>query len=158
MFLATSATEASKMAFGHFSMIFELGKNGLQLADDFVVRLTNEFASDDPIVFFSYVPFQDDNMERLVDMWSLETYSLHNVNMNDKVIIVADTRENSVCTKIWGIIERTNYSIRCTSGISPKLRERHSENPSIRKESITRYFYWICFHRGVNLEGRQSDC
>ena len=37
-------------------------------------------------------------------------------------------------TKIWRIIQRTNYSIRRTSGVSPKLRERQSENPSFRKE------------------------
>ena len=57
-------------------------------------------------------------------------------------------RENSVWTKIWRIIQRTNYSIRRTSGVSPKLRERQSENPSIRKESLTRNFYWLCFYRG----------
>ena len=33
-------------------------------------------------------------------------------------------RENSVWTKIWGIIYRMNYSILFTGGIPPKLRER----------------------------------
>ena len=45
-------------------------------------------------------------------------------------------RENSV--------SRTNHSIRCTGGISPNLRERQSENSSIRKESITRNLPRIC--------------
>ena len=54
-----------------------------------------------------------------------------------------------------GIIQRTNHSIRRTSGITPKLRERQSENPSIRKESITRNFHWICCDRGVNLEAEK---
>ena len=54
-----------------------------------------------------------------------------------------------VWTKIWGIIQRTNYSIRCTSGISPKLQERQSENPSIRKESITRNFHGFALIAGI---------
>ena len=42
--------------------------------------------------FFSYIPFQDDDMERLVEICSLELFLLQNLNMNDKVIIIADTR------------------------------------------------------------------
>ena len=62
-------------------------------------------------------------------------------------------RENSVETKIWRIIQRTNYSIRRNGGISPNLRERQSENPSIRKESVTRNIYWICFDREAIWKG-----
>ena len=40
----------------------------------------------------------------------------------------------------------------------PSLRERQSENSSIRKESIARNLPWMCFDRGENLEGRHSDC
>ena len=58
---------------------------------------------------------------------------------------------------VW-IISRSNYSIRCTGGMSPKLRDRRSENPSIRIESITRNLSRTCFDRGSNLEGRHSDC
>ena len=58
------------------------------------MRLKNEFASNDPNVIFSYVPFQDDDMERFVEMCSLEMCLLQNVNMNDKVIIIADTRHS----------------------------------------------------------------
>ena len=54
--------------------------------------------------------------------------------------------------------QRTNNSIRCTGRISPKLRERQSKNPSIPNENIARNFHWICFDRGENLEGRQTDC
>ena len=42
--------------------------------------------------FFSYIPFQDDDMERPVEMCSLEMFLLQNVNANDNVIIIADTR------------------------------------------------------------------
>ena len=69
-----------------------------------------------------------------------------------------DRRENSLLTKILGVIQRTTYSIRCTAGISPNLRERQTENSSIREESIIRNFDWMCFDRGENLEGRHSDC
>ena len=92
MYMVTPAIKASKMSVGHFTKIFELGKNGLQLTDDSVLRFKNEFASNDPYVVFSYIPFQDVDMERLVEMCSLETYSFHKVNMNGKVVIIADTR------------------------------------------------------------------
>ena len=57
MYMVTPATEASMMAVGHFSNIFDPGKNELQLIDDSVTRLKNELAENDPNVFFSYVPF-----------------------------------------------------------------------------------------------------
>ena len=92
MYMVTPATEASKMAVSHLSKILDLGKNGLQLTDDFVMRLKSEFASNDPNAIVPCVPFQDDDMERPVEMCLFETYLLHNLNMNDKVIIIADTR------------------------------------------------------------------
>ena len=57
MQMVTPATEESTMAVGHFSKISEPGKNGLQLTDESATRLKNEFATKDPNVFFSYVPF-----------------------------------------------------------------------------------------------------
>ena len=61
MYMVTLATEASMMAVGHFSKIFDPAENGLQLADDFVIRLKNEFASNGPNVIFSYAALQDDD-------------------------------------------------------------------------------------------------
>ena len=81
MYMVTPANEASMMAAGYFSKIFDLVKNGLQLTDDSVMMLKNEFASNDLNIILSYDPFQDDDMERLVEMCALETYLLHNVNM-----------------------------------------------------------------------------
>ena len=92
---------------GIFTKIFDLGKHGLQLTDDFVMRLKNKFASNDPNVVFSCAPFLYDDMERLVEMCSLEMYLSHNVNINDKVIIIADTRhthrwsEREVVPMLW---------------------------------------------------------
>ena len=60
--------------------------------DDFEMKLKNEFVLDDPSVIFPYIPFQDDDMERPVEMCSLETDPLQNANGNDEVIIIADTR------------------------------------------------------------------
>ena len=71
------------------------GKNGLQLTDDSATRLKNEFATKDPKVFFSYIPFQDDDTERP----SLEIFLLQNVNANDKVIIIADTRHTQTLSE-----------------------------------------------------------
>ena len=68
------------------------GKNGLQLTDDSVTRLRNEFATNDPNIVFSYIPYQDDDMERPVEMCSLEMLLLQNANESDKVIITADTK------------------------------------------------------------------
>ena len=56
------------------------------------MRVKNEFATTDPNVIFSHAPFLDDDMEKLVEMCSLEIYLLHNVNANDTVIIIVDTR------------------------------------------------------------------
>ena len=75
------------MAVGHFSKIFDPGKNGQQLTDDSVKNLKNEFATHDP----NNIPFQDDNTERSVEMCSLEKFLLQNANASDKVIIIADT-------------------------------------------------------------------
>ena len=102
--MVTPATEASKIAFGHFSRMFDPGKNGLQLTDDFVMRLKDEFASNDPNVIFSYVPFQDDDVERLVEMCSLKTYLQHNVS--------ADTRH----TRRWS--ERGVDPMLCNGGLA----------------------------------------
>ena len=101
MYMVTPATEASMMAVGHFTKNFDPGKNGLQLTDDSVIELKNECASNDPDVIFSCVPFQHDDTERPVEMCSLETYLLQNGNMNDKVIIIADTRH----TQRWSECE-----------------------------------------------------
>ena len=76
MYMVTPATEASVMTVGHFTKIFDPGKNRLQLADDFVMRVKNEFATTDPNVVLSYAPFLDDDMEKLVEMCSLEIYLL----------------------------------------------------------------------------------
>ena len=43
-------------------------------------------------VFFSYVPFSDDDTERSAEVCSLETFLLQDMEVNDKVIIIADTR------------------------------------------------------------------
>ena len=92
MYMVTPATEASMMAVGHLAKMFDLGKDGLQLIDDSVARLKNESATDDPNVVFSYIPFQDDDKERFVEMCSLEMFLFQDVNVNDTVIIIADTR------------------------------------------------------------------
>ena len=70
MYMLTPATEASMMAVGHFSKTFDPGKNGLQLTDDSVTRLKNEFAASHPNIFFSYIPFQNDDTERLVETFA----------------------------------------------------------------------------------------
>ena len=72
MYMVTPATEAGMMAVGHVSLIFDAGKNGLRLTDDSVTRLKNEFATNDPNVVFSNMPFQDDDTERFVEICSLE--------------------------------------------------------------------------------------
>ena len=96
MYMVTSAAEEGTMAVGHFWKIFDPGKNELQLTDDSVTRLKNEIAENDPNVFFSYVPFLNDNTERPSGVRSLETFFLQDVDANDKVIIIADTRHTSV--------------------------------------------------------------
>ena len=92
MHMVTPATEASMTAVGHFSKIFDPGKNGQQQIDESVTRLKNELAENDPNVVFSHIPFQDDDTERPVEMCSLETYPLQNATGNDDVVIIADTR------------------------------------------------------------------
>ena len=42
MYMVTLTTGANMNAVGHFSKIFDLGKNGLQLTDDSVTRLIEE--------------------------------------------------------------------------------------------------------------------
>ena len=76
MYMVTPATEATMMAVGHSTKIFDPRKNRLQLTDDSVTRLKDDFASNDPKVIFSYIPCQDDDMERLVEMCSLEMFLL----------------------------------------------------------------------------------
>ena len=96
MYMVTAATEASMMAVGHVSKIFDPGKNGLQLIDDSITRLKNELAEKDPNVFFSYVPFSDDDTERPAEVCALETFLLQDMDVNDTVIIIADTRHPKV--------------------------------------------------------------
>ena len=105
MYMVISATEASMMAVGPFSKIFDPGKNGLQLTDDSATRLKNEFA--DPNVFFSYVPFSNDDTERPAEVRSLEMFLLQNMDVTDKVNIIADTRR----TQRWS--ERKINSMLC---------------------------------------------
>ena len=100
MYMVTPANEASMMAVGHFSKIIDLVKNGLHLTGDSVMRLKNEFASNDPNIIFSSDPFQDDDMERLVEMCLLETYLLHNVSMS---------RSHHVSTSPTGISIHVTY-------------------------------------------------
>ena len=92
MYVVTPAIEASTLTVGHFAKIFDPGKNGQQLTDDSVTRLKHEFATNDPKVIFLYIPFQDDNTERSVEMCLLEMLLLQNVKANGKVVIIADTR------------------------------------------------------------------
>ena len=90
------------MTVGHFAKMFDPGKNGLQLTDDFVMRLKDECSPNDPNVIFLVR-----SMERLVEVCSLEMYCVHKVNLNDKVVIIADTRH----TQRWS--EREIDSIPC---------------------------------------------
>ena len=92
MYMVIPATEASMMVVGHFANKFDPGNNGLQLTDESLTRLKNEFATNDPTVFFSYIPFSDDDAERLAEVCSLEMFLLQDMDVNDKVIIIADTR------------------------------------------------------------------
>ena len=63
MYMLSSAAEASMMAVGYVAKTVDLGKNGLRLTDDSATRLKNEFAANDPNVFFLYVPFSDDDTD-----------------------------------------------------------------------------------------------
>ena len=60
--------------------------------DDSVTRLKNELVENGPNVFSSYVPFSDDDTERPSGVCSLETFLLQDMDVNDTVIIIADTR------------------------------------------------------------------
>ena len=57
-----------------------------------MTRLKNEFAANDPNVFFSYVPFSDDDTERPSEVCSPEMFFLQNMDVSDKVIVIAGTR------------------------------------------------------------------
>ena len=93
MYTMISMIEASKKAAGYLLKIFDLGKNRLQLTCDLSMKLKNEFVLDDPNVTFPYIPFQDDDTERLVAMCcSPETYPLQKASGNNEVITIADTR------------------------------------------------------------------
>ena len=59
LYMVTPANEASIMAVVQCTKIFNRGRNGLQLTEIRSMRLKNEFASNDPNVIFSFVPFQD---------------------------------------------------------------------------------------------------
>ena len=100
------------MAVGHFSDIFDPGNNVLQLTNDSATRFKNEFAAKVPNVAFSHIPFQDDDMKRLVEMCSLEMFLLQNANANDKVIIIADTGH----TQRW--FERKADSLLCKGDLA----------------------------------------
>ena len=63
-------------------------------------------------------------------------------------------REISVWTKIWGTIQRTNYTIWRIGWISPKLRKRQSTKSSIWKK-ILRRFFWLCFDRGEEYKRKK---
>ena len=71
MYMATLAIEASMMTVGHLTKMSDPGKNELQLTDDIVKRLKDEFASNNPNVVFSHVQY---DMERPVEMCSLEMF------------------------------------------------------------------------------------
>ena len=76
MYMVTPAIEASMMSVGHCAKIFDPRKNGFQLTDGSVTRLKNALAPNDPTMVVSYIPFQDDDMERLVEMCSLDMFLL----------------------------------------------------------------------------------
>ena len=62
-------------------------------------RQKNEISNDAKNV--TEVPFQDDDMERPVEMCLLETYLLHNVNMDDKDHCRHATHSEMVRTWSW---------------------------------------------------------
>ena len=136
MYMVTPANEASMMALGHFSKFFDPGKNGLQLTDDSVTRLKTEFAANDPNVVFSCIPFQDDDTERFVEMCSLEMFVSQNVNANDKVIVIADTRHTQRRSerKVDPLLQRGSRSLlqlSCDTGKFASLGTRaHSWYPT----------------------------
>ena len=56
------------------------------MTDDSVTRLENEFDTNDPNVAFSCIPFQDDDLERLVEMCSLEMFLLNVKKQSDPML------------------------------------------------------------------------
>ena len=84
-----SAIGASKKAVGYS---FYPGKTGLQITDDFAMKLKTEFVLGDPNDNLLYIPCRDDDTERPVEMCSPEADPLQNANGNDEVIIIAGTR------------------------------------------------------------------
>ena len=69
------------------------------MTDDSVTRLKNEFAANDPNFFFSYVPLSNGDTERPAEVLSLEMLWLQNMDVSDKVIIIADTRHTQRCSE-----------------------------------------------------------
>ena len=68
-----------------------LGRTDYSFFDDSVTRLKNELAENNPNVISSYVPFSDDDTERPSGVCSLETFLLQDMDVNDTVIIIAET-------------------------------------------------------------------
>ena len=139
MYMVNPATEASMMVVGHFAKIFHPGKNGLQLTDDSVIRLKNEFAANDPNVVFSYIPFQDDDMERLVEMCSLEMFLLQNVNANDQVIIIPDTRHTQRWSerKVGPMLCKENLALFCNCPVTKVCVSGHTSAHPVSHETWT---------------------
>ena len=89
-------------------------------------------------VFFSYVPFSDDDRERSAEVCSLETFFLQYLDVNDKVIIIADTRH----TRRWS--ERNIDPTLCKGDLAffcncPTTLENlrlwtHDRTPGIRRD------------------------
>ena len=80
--MVTPATEASMMAVGHFP------KYTRSMEERTTAK--NELAEREPYVFFSYVPFSDDDTERPAEVSLHEKFLLQDTDVNDKVIIIAD--------------------------------------------------------------------
>ena len=67
-------------------------------------------------------------------------------------------RENSICTKIWWTIHRTNNSFWSNGLISPDFNTRSIKTSPIWQDSFTRNLSWVCIDRGGNLGRRHSGC
>ena len=159
--MVTPATEASMMAVGHFTEIFHLGKNGLQLTDDFVMRLKNEFASNDLNVVFSYIPSQDDDMERSAEMCSLEMFMLQSANMNDKVIIMADSGHLLDQIRLLGHpeSEKRKSSILASSSLpSPHCYQTITSKLATRKKHSCRCYVLPELHKTASMPPRLHQC
>ena len=102
MYMVSPATEASMMAVGPFSKHIRSWeeRNGPHLIDDSVTRLKSELAEKDPNAFFLTRPiFSDDDTKRPAEVCSLETFLLQDMDVNDMVIIIADTRHTRMCSE-----------------------------------------------------------